>query len=110
MTTSHIADIQVGWRVFAGSEQIGEVTRIRDDALEVERGRLRRHLYRFPRSLVKEATDGVVDLELEAGGIDEFEADDPPAGVDLPDEYRRLEFREDVTERVVPIDTQPTLK
>lgn len=110
MTTPHITDIQVGWRVFAGSEQVGAVAQIDADALEVERGRLRHHRYRFPRDLVREATDGVVDLDVEPSMIDTFESGSSSTPDRLPDDYRRLELGEDVRERSVPIDTHPTLK
>lgn len=110
MTTPHITDVQIGWRVYAGSEEIGEVTRIDAEALEVERGRLRHHQYRFPRNLVREATDGVVDLDVEPGIVDTFESRPSSSTGQLPDEYRRLEYGEDVSEPSVPIDTYPILK
>lgn len=110
MTTPHITDIQVGWRVFAGSEEVGEVTRIDDDGLDVGRGRIRHHDYHFPRTLIKEALDGVVDLDLDPGAVDEYESGRQPDPEQLPDEYRRLEFGQDVPERIDPIDTQQIVK
>jgi hypothetical protein len=110
MTTPRITDIQVGWRVFAGSEEIGEVTQVDADALDVERGRLRHRQYRFPRNLIREANDGVVDLDVDPGTVDTFESAPSSDPGQLPNEYRRLEYGEDVPEPRVPIDTYPTLK
>ncbi len=96
MSTPFIADIQVGWKVFAGAEQIGTVEAVGDRHLEVTQGWLRRHRYRIPTKYVAEATDGVVDLVIDPAAVDQFEpgrqdasatdrVTDPRLEAELPD-------------------------
>ena len=103
MTSPYVADIQVGWKVFAGPEQIGEVTQVADDTLEVTRGTLRRHHYRIPKKYVTEATDGVVDLRIDPAAVGEFDADRPAT----PDDPGGFERVEDLGDPVDPADQPP---
>lgn len=83
MTSPFVADIQVGWKVFAGPEQIGQVTAVAAETLEVTRGTFRRHHYRIPKKYITEATDGVVDLRIDPAAVGEFDTDALPTTDDL---------------------------
>jgi hypothetical protein len=90
MTSLYSNDIQTGWKVFAGAEEIGEVTGVGERDFEVRRGILRQHHYQIPMAYVAEATGGVVDLNVEASVLDTLEVD-RDAQEELPEEYLRLE-------------------
>jgi hypothetical protein len=91
MTQKVNATIQPGMKVFAGSDEIGKVTAVREDDFEVSRGTIFRHVYAIPSEYVDEANDGVIDLSIDRAFVDGLEvaASD---GADLPEEYRRLEM------------------
>jgi len=57
-------DIRQGWKVFAGSDVVGEVAYVRGDELGVKSGRLVKHEYVIPIEYVTDAADGVVDLKI----------------------------------------------
>jgi hypothetical protein len=73
MTSQQTFEIENGWKVFAGSEEVGEVVDVATDHLDVKRGTFRHHLYRIPKSYVAEATEGVVDLKLGRSHVDALE-------------------------------------
>ena len=97
MTNVHFVDVQHGWKVFAGAEEIGSVVGVSNDCLEVQRGLLRRHLYRIPTKYIEEAGEGLVDLNLDRSTLETMEVDgttDEPRADDLEeadvqDEYSR---------------------
>lgn len=95
MTHPTILDVQKGWKVFAGADEIGHVTDVLPDAIDVQHGTLIRHTYRIPEAHINEASDGVVDLSVDRGTVEALEvdadADDDPAAA-LPDEYRHIEY------------------
>jgi hypothetical protein len=70
MTSATLHDVQRGWKVFAGDQEIGAVTEIGTDSLTVAKGTLMRHEYRIPADLIAEAAEGVVDLSVERDVIE----------------------------------------
>jgi len=98
MTHPSVVAIQHGWKVFAKDEEIGHVVDVAPGHIDIQRGLLTKHRYRVPQSLITEAADGVVDLDVGREDVEQFEVTGsdhgtaevaPPA--QLPDEYRRLE-------------------
>ena len=85
MTSIHFVDVQHGWKVFAGAEEIGSVVDVSNDYLEVQRGLLRRHLYLIPTKYIVEAGEGVVDLDLDRSTLETMEVDGTtgPRGDDM---------------------------
>lgn len=67
MGTPILEDIQKGWKVFAGAEEIGRVDDVGDDALTVSKGLLVRHTYRVPAEVVQDVDEGegVIDLAVD---------------------------------------------
>ena len=59
-----VEDIRQGWKVYAGSEAIGEVAYVRGQEVGVKSGRLVKHEYVIPIEYVGDAADGVVDLNI----------------------------------------------
>jgi hypothetical protein len=95
MTTDHINDIQVGWKVFAGSEEVGAVNSVGDAVLEVRRGGvIHQRSFRIPASLIAEASDGVVDVTVDPSELDRLEVTPAEDSGPLPEESRRLEMHE----------------
>ncbi len=95
MTHPTILDVQKGWKVFAGADEIGEVTDVLPNAIDVRHGTLIRHTYRIPGDQINEASDGVVDLSLDRASVEALEVDpgaDDEAADALPDEYLHIEF------------------
>ena len=66
MSTIALEDIQVGWKVFIGADEVGRVTESDHAELVVKRGNLIKKTIRVPRDEIVEAADGVVDLRLDA--------------------------------------------
>ena len=64
MTHTTTQNIRLGWKVFAGSDAIGEVSYIRDQEFGVKSGRLVKHQYVIPIDYVSDAADGVVELKV----------------------------------------------
>jgi hypothetical protein len=61
-----IEDVQKGWKVFAGSEELGEVTEIAPHEIVVSKGGLiGKHEYHVPADLVEDADEGIVDLNVD---------------------------------------------
>ena len=99
MTHPSVVGIQHGWKVFAKDEEIGHVVDVAPGHIDIQRGLLTKHRYRVPQSLITEAADGVVDLDVDRGAVEVFEVDGSDQGLpeaappaELPDEYRRLEY------------------
>lgn len=95
MTHPTILDVQKGWRVYAGADEIGHVTDVLLDAIDVQHGTLIRHTYRIPEAHISEASEGVVDLSLDRESVQALElgADADAESVDaLPEEYRHIEY------------------
>jgi hypothetical protein len=69
--TQAVMGIQTGWRVHDRSgEDLGAVTRLDDRSLWIRRGRIFHHEVAIPRSLVREAEDGHVELEISLDELD----------------------------------------
>ena len=73
MTQATTENIRQGWKVFAGSDAIGEVAYIRDDELGVKSGRLVKRQYVIPIEYVSDAADGVVDLKIGRDAVTELQ-------------------------------------
>jgi len=73
MTTVDLQNVQRGWKVFAGDQEIGNVAEVATDELTVAKGTLVRHAYRIPADKVAEAADGVVDVEIDPAELTTFE-------------------------------------
>ena len=76
MTSAALQDVQRGWKVFAGDQEIGAVTDIGTDSVTVAKGTLMRHEYRIPADLIAEAAEGVVDLSVDREVIEALPARD----------------------------------
>ena len=93
-------DIRRGSKVFARGEEIGEVVDIGPNAVDVQKGTLRKHTYRVPISYVVEAAEGVVDLDIDREGVEALELGRHERDAveisrdDLPDEYLEMEYGE----------------
>ena len=73
VTQSTAENIRQGWKVFAGSDAIGEVAYVKGDELGVKSGRLVRHEYVIPIEYVSDAADGVVDLTIGLDAVTELQ-------------------------------------
>lgn len=98
MTQPMLEEIQVGWKVYAGEDEVGDVTEVRSESIDVRRGTLIRHEYRIPAEYVAEVSDGIIDLNIDRATVDGLEVGAEPPEDDLPEdelpeEYRRLESR-----------------
>ena len=93
-------DIRRGSKVFARGEQIGEVVDVSPNAVDVQKGTLRKHTYRVPIAYVVEAAEGVVDLDIDREGVEALELGrqdrdaEEVSRDDLPDEYLAMEYGE----------------
>ncbi len=65
MATILLDDVQKGWKVYMGADQVGEVADVGEGDLGVKRGALLSHVVRVPKESVIEAADGVVDLSTD---------------------------------------------
>ena len=75
MGSATLEDIQKGWKVYAGSEEVGEVADVGEHAISVRRGTILRREFRVPEEWVTEATDGVVDLSVDRSMVEAMEVD-----------------------------------
>jgi hypothetical protein len=73
MTSATLLDIQIGWKVFAGAEEVGEVAAVGEHEISVRRGTIMRREFRVPEEFVTEATDGVVDLSIDRATVESLE-------------------------------------
>ena len=73
LTQSIAENIRQGWKVYAGSDVIGEVAYVRGDELGVKSGRLIKHEYVIPIEYVSDAADGVVDLNIGRDAVTKLE-------------------------------------
>lgn len=62
MSTVALQDIQVGWKVYIASDEVGQVAEVGHDDLAVKQGTLIKKTIRVQRAEIDEAGDGVVDL------------------------------------------------
>ena len=65
-----IEDIQPGWKVFAGPDEIGSVKEVAEDELLVTKGVLNKHEYHVPADLVEDADEGIVDLSVDKAAVE----------------------------------------
>lgn len=109
-----LLDVQQGWKVFAQADEIGEVVDVGATTFDVRTGTLMQHTYRIPEADIVEAADGLVDLRIDRQTVETMEVDEngerpveqgsdtaPDSTGDvamdeLPDDYRRIEFGENV--------------
>ena len=68
-----IEDIQRGWKVFAGPEELGSVKEVAANGLLVEKGVINRHEYHVPAELVEDAGDGIVDLNVDREALERLQ-------------------------------------
>jgi hypothetical protein len=64
-----IEDIQPGWKVFAGSDEVGSVKEVGEEELLVSKGLINRHEYHVPADLVEDANEGIVDLKVDLAAV-----------------------------------------
>ena len=71
-----IEDVQKGWKVFAGPDELGSVKEVADDQLVVTKGLINRHEYRVPADLIEDADPehGIVDLSVDRATVEQFGA------------------------------------
>jgi hypothetical protein len=69
-----IDQVQPGWKVFLGADDLGEVAAVEDGEILVRYGRIRPDAFRIPTSLVAEADDGIVDLKADQETLDQVRA------------------------------------
>jgi hypothetical protein len=66
-----IEDVQPGWKVFAGPEELGSVKEVKGDEIVVSKGGvLNKHEYHVPREYVEDAADGIVDLSVDRATVE----------------------------------------
>ncbi len=70
-----LEDMQRGWKVFGGFQEVGEVADVEPAQLGVKHGRLTKHVTRVPTAKIVEAADGVVDLRPDQQVRDQFGLD-----------------------------------
>ncbi len=75
MTQATAENIRQGWKVYAGSDRIGEVAYVTGAELGVKSGRLIKHEYVIPIEFVVDAADGVVDLKISREDVTKLEPD-----------------------------------
>jgi hypothetical protein len=75
MGSATLGDIQKGWKVFAGAEEVGEVADVEEHAISVRRGTILRREFRVPEEYVTEAMDGVVDLSIDRDTVESMEVE-----------------------------------
>jgi hypothetical protein len=75
LTQATAENIRQGWKVFAGSDVIGEVAYVRSGEFGVKSGRLVKHEYVIPIEYVSDAADGVVDLNISRDAVTRLEPD-----------------------------------
>ncbi len=75
MTGMILQDIQVGWKVFVGSEEVGHVVDVGSEDIGVRHGRLIKTTTRIPGDRILEASDGVVDLRADDDTMDRLSMD-----------------------------------
>ncbi len=113
-----LLEVQQGWKVFAQADEIGEVVDVGSTTFDVRTGTLMQHTYRIPESDIVEAADGLVDLRIDRETVETMEIDENadassdsgPGGPgdvamnELPDDYRRIEFGDDLNVPPEPRD------
>jgi hypothetical protein len=65
-----IEDIQPGWKVFAGPEELGSVREVGEEEILVTKGLLNRREYHVPADLVEDANEGIVDLSVDRAAVE----------------------------------------
>lgn len=65
-----IEDVQPGWKVFAGPEELGSVKEVGADEILVSKGVINRHEYHVPADLVEDAGEGIVDLSVDRAAVE----------------------------------------
>ncbi|HET7026535.1 MAG TPA: hypothetical protein VFI28_02465 [Candidatus Limnocylindrales bacterium] len=85
MPSTILEDVQPGWHVYAGTEEVGRVADLGEHELSVRRGTLIHHTYRVPEVFVAEAYDGVVDLAIDKPAFDRLEVGAGPGPNDTDD-------------------------
>ena len=73
MASPMLEEVQPGWRVYAGPDEVGTVSDAREHEIDVSRRTLFRHTYRVPEAFVKDADDGVVDLLIDKPTFEDLE-------------------------------------
>jgi hypothetical protein len=73
MTDPLLEDIERGWKVFAGAEELGKVDAVDAHELVVSKGTLVKHTYHVPAELVEEVSPGVVDLKVDRQTIEDLQ-------------------------------------
>jgi hypothetical protein len=68
-----IEDVQKGWKVFAGPEELGSVKEVGTDEMVVSKGVINRHEYRVPAELIEEADEGIVDLTVDRETVERLQ-------------------------------------
>jgi hypothetical protein len=68
-----IEDVQKGWKVFAGSDELGSVTEVAPDEIVVTKGVLNKHEYHVPADLVEDADEGIVDLNVDLATVERLQ-------------------------------------
>jgi hypothetical protein len=68
-----LEDVQKGWKVFAGSDELGSVTEVAPDEIVVTKGVLNKHEYHVPADLVEDADEGIVDLNVDLATVERLQ-------------------------------------
>jgi hypothetical protein len=68
-----IEDIQKGWKVYAGADELGSVKEVGTDEIIVSKGVLNKHEYHVPADFVENADEGVVDLTVDRETVERLQ-------------------------------------
>jgi hypothetical protein len=69
-----IEDVQKGWKVFAGADELGSVKEVGSDEIVVSKGVINRHEYHVPADLVESADEGIVDLAIDRETLERIQS------------------------------------
>ena len=73
MTDPLLEDVQPGFKVYAGADELGKVDAIDAHELVVSKGTLVKHTYHVPAEFIEEVSPGVVDLKVDRQTIEDLQ-------------------------------------
>ena len=76
MTDPVLEDVQRGFKVYAGADELGKVDAVDEHELVVSKGTLVKHTYHVPAEFIEEVSPGVVDLKVDRQTIEDFQHQD----------------------------------
>jgi hypothetical protein len=73
MTDPQLEDVEPGWKVYAGGDELGKVDAVDEHELVVSKGLLVKHTYHVPAEFIEEVSPGVVDLKVDRQTIENLQ-------------------------------------